>query len=102
MNIHTKLLIAAEEGNLDEVKYYLTSMSDITELNSDKCKDNGYSALALAVKNGHREVAKVLMWADADVNATNNAQQSVLFIACWANRVDIAKDLIDRGADLDL
>ena len=56
--------------------------------------DIGYTSLALAVKNGHTQIARILIKNGADVNALNNAEQSVVFIACWANKVELVTLLI--------
>ena len=62
-------MIKAEEGNFEEVKKILTEkkFTDVNALNK-----NGYSALALAVKNGYFGIAANLLVSGADVNLKNN------------------------------
>ena len=62
-------MIKAEEGNFEEVKKILIErkFTDINALNK-----NGYSALALSVKNGYFGIAANLLVSGADVNLKNN------------------------------
>ena len=63
---YTLLMVACEDSDLERVKALLPSPS----LN-DK-NQSGYSALALSVKSGSFEVAKLLIEQGADVNSVNN------------------------------
>lgn len=92
-------MIAAEEGDYETVHSFLQHSRDKSEI--DLKNDIGYSPLALAVKNGHKSLVKLLIQAGADVDSVNNARQTVLFIACWANKIDMVKILVREGADLN-
>jgi len=85
-------MISAEEGDLESVKTCLSTLSKQSEI--DLKNDIGYTSLALSCKNGFSPIAKILIKNGADVNALNNADQSVIFIACWANKADLVKLLI--------
>jgi len=63
---YTLLMIAAEEGSLEEVNQLLPS-SVVNQRNKSGC-----TALTLAVKNKHPEVAKILLKNKADPNVRNN------------------------------
>ena len=43
--------------------------------NRDKASDNGMTALHFAARNGHVDVAKLLMVYEADLNARNKSGQ---------------------------
>ena len=79
---YSHLMMACEEGDIGKVQVLLPS-NHLNEKNS--C---GHSALSLAVKNGHSNIAELLMNNGADGNAINNSGQSILFIACWNGRED--------------
>jgi ankyrin repeat protein len=64
-NITEAFLSACERGDLQVFKQ-LVSKIDINEKN-----ENGYTGLALAVRNGHTEIVYELIRADADINAVN-------------------------------
>lgn len=65
---YTPLMMAAEEGNLQKVQDFV-KRSKINERN-----ESGYSALALAVKKGHFDIAIFLIDKGADVNSKNNVR----------------------------
>ena len=62
-------MIKVEEGNSEEIKKILSEkkISDVNAVNK-----NGYSALALAVKNGNFGITANLLISGADVNLKNN------------------------------
>ena len=61
----------------------------------------GYTALGLAVKNGHLEVAKELIVRGSNPQVQNNAGQSILFIACWNNNEECVRLLLDNKVDVN-
>ena len=73
---YTLLMVACEDSDLPRVKSLLPSPT----LN-DK-NQSGYSALALSVKIGSAEVAKVLIAQGADINSVNNVRR----YAGWTKR----------------
>mgnify|MGYP001597283359 CR=1 FL=1 len=92
-------MISSEEGDFEGVKKALTNLQKPQEI--DLKNDIGYTSLALSVKNGHGNICKILIKHGANVNSVNNAEQTVIFIACWANQTDLVKLLIDSNADLN-
>jgi ankyrin repeat protein len=90
-------LNACEKGEFSTAKQLLS------KVNINEKNENGYSGLALAVRNGHMDIAYTLMRSDADINSINEvrftkAGQSVLFLACWHNREELVKALLQSGA----
>lgn len=79
----------------------------LKEVNINEKNENGYSGLALSVRNGHKEIAYELIKEGADVNSVNEvnnnqAGQSVLFLACWHNREECVMLLIAFGANVNI
>jgi ankyrin repeat protein len=62
-------MLHAEEGNLFEVKKYLENPP--SEIDLESKNENGFSALALAVKNNHLEVVQYLIQKGSNVNSLN-------------------------------
>ena len=70
------LMIAAEEGDMETVKQSLNELQ--TEEDIDLKNDIGYSPLALAVKNGHEDIAHLLLTWGGNVNSINNVSFVIL------------------------
>lgn len=67
-------------------------------------KDNaGKTPLYLAVESGHKEfVQQLLKFSQVEIDAANgNEKHTALHIACLKKYGDIAKSLIDKGADIN-
>jgi uncharacterized protein len=92
-------MINSEEGDYEGVKKIIMAMTKSSDI--DLKNDIGYTSLALSVKNGHSNVCKLLIKHGANVNSVNNADQTVIFIACWANQTELVKLLIENNADLN-
>ena len=65
MNITETFLSACERGDVQTFRQ-LVNRVDVNEKN-----ENGYSGLALAVRNGHMEIVYALIQDRADVNSIN-------------------------------
>ena len=59
------------------------------------------TALHIAAKNGHVDVAKVLIQNGADVNAVQKDRWTVLDLAVKFGHIDFVKVLIQNGADVN-
>jgi ankyrin repeat protein len=60
----------------------------------------GYTALHLAAKKGHVEVAKVLLEAKADIGLASKSGKTALhYVAYYNGNLDLAKLLLDAGAN---
>ena len=64
-------------------------------MNNDKC-----SSLHFAAANGHTEIVKLLIAANAEVNAVNNLQKTPLHLAARSGHTEIVKLLIENGAKI--
>ena len=70
-------MLRAEEGNFDEVQNLLSGLRQI-DINSINKK--GYTALAIAVKNGYLEIVRILLSKGASVNTKNNVTFYIFII----------------------
>ena len=104
----TALMWAAAEGHADIVSALLKAGADpnrgarVTALKKREHADHptgGFTALMFAVRNGHEEIARTLIQAGADVKATNGDGATAAIIAIVNDRFDLAKELLDRGAN---
>jgi len=104
----TALMWAAAEGHLDVVDTLLKAGADpnrrahITTQQERKHADHptgGFTALMFAVRNGHEAVARALIAGGADPKLTNGDDITATIVAIVNDRFDLAKTLIDLGAD---
>ena len=104
----TALMWASAEGHLEVVKALLAAGADpnlkahvstITERKNADHPSGGFTALMFAVRNGHTEVAKALIEGGADLKLTNADGAPATVVAIVNDRFDLAKDLLDLGAD---
>lgn len=104
----TALMWASAEGHVEVVKTLLGAGADpnlkahvstiTTRRNADH-PSGGFTALMFAARNGHDEVVKVLMKNGADPKLTNADGGTATIVAILNDRFDLAKELIDLGAD---
>ena len=104
----TALMWASVEGHVDVVTALLAAGADpnakahVSSLTERKHADHatgGFTALMFAVRNGHENVARALVKAGADLKATNGDSVSATSIAIVNDRFDLARTLLDLGAD---
>lgn len=62
-------------------------------------KDLKYTALMVAAKLGHTEIARILLDHGAEVDTDNGS--TALLLASEAGQLEVAQILIDRGAQID-
>ena len=66
-------------------------------------QQGGFAALHFAARQGHKEVARLLVKAGADVDqVTGGDQSSPLLVAVINGNYDLAKELLEAGADPNL
>jgi uncharacterized protein len=104
----TALMWASSEGHLKVVKALLAAGADpnlkahvslITERKNADHPSGGFTALMFAVRNGHTEVAEALVQGGADLKLTNADGATATIVAIVNDRFDLAKELLDLGAD---
>jgi uncharacterized protein len=104
----TALMWASAEGQLEVVKTLLAAGADpnlkahvstLTERKDADHPSGGFTALMFAVRDGHTDVVEALIKGGADPKLTNADGASATVIAIANDRFDLAKELLDLGAD---
>jgi len=104
----TPLMWAAAEGHLAVTEALLKAGADpgraarVTTIEDRKNSDHptgGFTALMFAARNGHEPVVRALANAGADLKATNGDGATATMVAIVNDRFDLAKTLLDLGAD---
>jgi len=92
-NGESALVLAAWRGNLDVVQWLVDRGARIN------APRRQWSALHYAVFAGHDAVADYLLAQGADIDALSTNGSSVLMMAIYEGRQDLARKLIEKGAD---
>jgi hypothetical protein len=124
--IGSGLMIGAWEGNIDLMRLFISRGADINGLNSNgespivmaawrgnmeavkwllergariNAPHRQWSALHYAVFAGHAELADYLLAQGADIDAQSTNGSTVVMMAIYEGRDDLARKLIEKGAD---
>jgi ankyrin repeat protein len=89
-----KLILAAERGQLDQVRTYLEAGADPNARSKDS-----FTVLMWAAARSHVEVVKLLLEAGVDLNARTRKGRTAIEIAAQEGHHDIAKILLEAGAE---
>jgi ankyrin repeat protein len=89
----TPLMVASIKGHTDIARLLLDRGANIHSKNN-----KGWTALAYA---STVDMAKLLVGKGSDIHAKNNHGATILSAAVMSDRDDVAKYLIDKGADLE-
>ena len=92
-NGETAIILAAWRGHLEAVKWLVERGARIN------APARQWSPLHYAAFAGQREVADYLMEQGANINALSTNGSSVLMMAIYEGREDMARLLIEKGAD---
>jgi ankyrin repeat protein len=92
----TILHLACGLGHLEVAKVLIEKKPELL----NQADDIGETPFFKVCKNGHKDVALLLLQAKADVNKVNKFGTTLLYSACDADKPDIAALLIDHGAKI--
>ncbi|KAJ3273960.1 hypothetical protein HDV01_003630 [Terramyces sp. JEL0728] len=93
MDFERSIHNAAHKNNIQKVEIMPDQLVNIYD-------NSGYLPLHYAARQGHLEMAKLLIRKGACVNAkTRNGGVSVLHRACISGNVELVEYLIQKGAD---
>ena len=102
------LMWAAAEGHAEVVGMLLEAGANpnvrahVTALDKREHADHptgGFTPLMFAARNGHEAAIRALVKGGADLNITNGDGATAMTIAIVNDRFDLAKTLLDLGAD---
>jgi ankyrin repeat protein len=90
----TPLLIAAQKGHLEVVKYLVTQGQAAV----NQATNDGATPLLIAAQKGHLEVVKYLVaQGKADVNQAYEDSATPLFVAAQEGHLEVVKYLVAQG-----
>ncbi|XP_033101464.1 ankyrin repeat domain-containing protein 17-like [Anneissia japonica] len=97
-SFESPLTLAACGGHVDLAALLIDRGANIEEVN-----DEGYTPLMEAAREGHEEMVALLLAKGANINAqTEETQETALTLACCGGFLEVAKFLIEVGADMEL
>ncbi len=104
----TALMWAAAEGHAEVIRALIAEGADpnrqartttITERKHADHATGGFAALHFATRNGHVDAVKALIEGGADPGVTNGDGATPTMVAIVNDRLDLAKLLVDLGAN---
>ena len=97
---HFPLLWACEKNNQEIVDLLLAHGADVTPTwPARNCAQSTYSCLHFAARNNNPFLVDVLLAHGAPVDQPTARNVSPLFIACQKGHAEVARKLLDAGAD---
>ena len=96
-NGKTALMLAARDGNMEEVKRLLKNGADVNRANK-----NGGTPIMYATLGGNLNIVKILIELGADPNAAAENGWTALMISAAKGYSAITKQLLDSAADPNL
>ena len=97
-----QFLYAAAENDVNKVLKYIAEGIDINNTIDESDDSIGSNALLLASEFHHKEIIKILLDNNADVNFKNYLNKTALeYVVSNDDNFDIALEFIKRGADVN-
>lgn len=97
-SFESPLTLAACGGHVKLASLLIERGANIEEVN-----DEGYTPLMEAAREGHEEMVALLLAQGANINAqTEETQETALTLACCGGFLEVARFLIEVGADIEL
>jgi len=90
---------AAKNGDVAKVKALIEANPDLVFSKDENDYDS--TALHCAARNGHKDVAELLLTNKADINAKNKEGVTPLFMAAGAGRKDLVELLLANKAEVN-
>ena len=87
---------ALKKGNYDKILYYLDN-----GLSPSTLDNQNMSPLAYGIKSNNKQIIKLLIEYDADVNGTFLNNLSPLIYASYLNRFELIQTLLENNADVN-
>ena len=94
---YTVLHYVAKQGMVSLTRYLVEEIKVEPDITCNK----GITPLQYAAAGGHITVAEYLLGKKADINHTDNQQNSVVFCGVAGGHLDMVTYLIDQGANMD-
>lgn len=92
---------AAREGDADRVRKLLDAGADVNVRNANKQRLQ-YTPLHWAARNGHLEIAEILISRGADLDAEDPAYSTPLYLAAEEGYPKVVEFLISKGAEVNV
>ncbi|MEC4735587.1 MAG: ankyrin repeat domain-containing protein [Wolbachia endosymbiont of Halictus tumulorum] len=92
---HTSLHSAAEKGDLEAVKCFISRGDDVND------RSRGFIPLRIATIHGHLEVVKLLVDKGANMHDKSISGNEPIHDAAASGRKDIVEFFVDKGASID-
>lgn len=93
-NGKTTLMLAARDGDVEEVRHLLNNGADVNQANN-----NGGTPIMYAALGGDLSIVRMFIERGAELDAVAENGWSALMISSAKGFADIAKELLDHAAD---
>ena len=90
---------ACEKNNLEIVELLLAHGADVTTTFQGNCAQKTYACLHFAARNNNPALVDLLLAHGAPVNQQTSRGVTPLFTACEQGHTEVARKLLDAGAD---